>query len=215
METLKNLNTVASLTFAIFLFSCNGNDNPLVVVEKKKEIIPLNVGNTWEYTITLYDSTGNVKNTSIEYRQIISDTLVEGERWYKANFLGYYIANRSDGVWQRNLRFPYIGESQELSDPFLRIPFPLELNESITIRSQTYTLLSNDIKVTVPAGTFTCYLYRLNLPPSVGGVSEYFLYYSPGVGLIKERWDIDYEPSPYAIISYYAGEWVLRKFQLH
>jgi len=213
-RTMKYFFTVVSLIFAIFLLSCNNDSNPLIYVEKQKGIIPLHVGNAWEYTITLYDSIGNVENISTEYRQIISDTLIEGERWYKANFIGYYIANRSDGVWQRNRRFPYISESRELDDPYLRIPFPIELNESITINSETYTLLDKNIEVTVPAGTFSCYLYRLNIPV-FGGVNEYFLYYSPGIGLVKERWDIDYDPSPYPIISYYAGEWTLSKFQVH
>ena len=124
------------------------------------------------------------------------------------------MANRADGVWARNFRFAYTFENRELDDPFLRIPFPLELNESIKINSiETYTLLEKNISLTVPAGTFKCYLYRLNYPKSLGSVSEYFLYYSPGVGLIKERWNIEHATSP--LISYYAGETVLTKFRVY
>jgi len=203
------------IIISLFMISCADNSTN-VETQEQEGIIPLHVGNTWKYEISLYDSVGTLVNTDTEDRKVLSDTLIDGERWFKANFLGLYVSNRSNGLWQRNQRFPYLpdSENKELGEPTFRIPFPVRLNESIKVGASTYTLIEKDVVVNVPAGTFSCYLFRQNYRTTLG-VPEYFVYYSPEVGLVKEIWEKEYNPSDPKWFSYYSGEKVLKNYKVY
>lgn len=200
---------------SIVMISCSNDSSTNADNEGQEGIIPLQVGNTWNYETFLYDSVGTLANTDTEYREVISDTLIDGDRWFKTNFLAEYLSNRSDGLWQRNRRFFYTPENKnkELDEPWFRIPFPLKLNETKKVGAATYTLVEEDVTVEVPAGTFSCYVYRKNYSTSLG-VPEYFVYYSPKVGLVKETWEKEYKPSDPKWFSYYSAEKVLKDYRV-
>lgn len=185
--------------------------NPEVAIQ----ILPLRVGNQWKYTSIVYDSAGVEKQRWAEQQSVIADTVVDGEVWYLTDFSSY-LTNRLDGVWQMMPNWTFTGISLGLQDPQLLLPFPTPIGSSITVRSiETYTLLKKDVEVTVPAGTFSCYQYRMTLPESLTAVTEYDLFYAPDVGLVKRTWSIRDDPRPYSIISYYSGELLLTEINLH
>lgn len=182
--------------------------------EEATQILPLRVGNHWKYTYVVYDSAGVEKQRWAEQRSVVADTVVDGEVWYLTDFSSY-LANRPDGVWQRMPNWTFTGTFLGLEDPQLFLPFPVSIGSSIKVSSiKTYTLLKRDVEVTVPAGTFSCYHYRMTLPGSIGGIGEYHLFYAPGVGLVKETWSIQQDPPPYSVISYYSGELLLSEIGL-
>ena len=55
----KTLKLVLILVSLIVIQSCSDVNNPQLI-EGSNDIIPLAVGNTWDYHTTLYDTTGNV-----------------------------------------------------------------------------------------------------------------------------------------------------------
>jgi hypothetical protein len=142
-------------------------------------IMPLAVGNFWEYHVLWNDTAhyGDYYDTTY----IIRDTLIRGEDWFVDNHRTYY-ANRDDGL--------YILSG---GMPTLAFKFPTSINDSFPSpytlplhTYETYRLVVHSLSepVTVPAGTYNCVVYRSLVEPIYpSGFADY--HYCPNVGMVQ------------------------------
>ncbi len=145
-------------------------------------MVPLAVGNSWTTRNYEYDFSTRqllLKDTSSE--TIARDSLIGGEKWYCFSASDMF-ANRSTGVWyydsengpQMQFKYPahagdaYVWYTGKSSSPDTVAVTVLSLNESITL----------------PAGTFSCHVYRETMSgtPYVSTV-----YVAPGVGPVLKK----------------------------
>lgn len=153
-------------------------------------IMPLAVGNMWEYYVTIYDTNHYLLDSYYDTVLIIDDTLIESEGWFIDN-KGELYANREDGLW----RFNRYGQ------PFLSIPYPPDTTIIVT-------------PVEVPAGAFRCYKYRnfvINPDSYYYYYNYYNYYYTPGVGLIQFIRDSRFGGGKWFS---HLERWELTKFEL-
>lgn len=99
-------------------------------------LIPLSVGNQWVYQISAYDTSGHLDSTWVDTVEVVQDTVITGERWYRAEsteggvFLLLYrggagrerwlaplLANRQDGLWIRGTGMYYMPPAMMLYYP--------------------------------------------------------------------------------------------------
>lgn len=150
-------------------------------------ILPLNIGNYWEYTIlsTRLDSvlsdTGKVR---MEVTRI--DTF--------DNFIGYYInnliihpffsfgsililSNLADGLYTAENQLTIPPSSPKIQKV---LPFPTFLSDSVHYSS--YIIYTNSVseKITVPAGSFDCIKYSMLL----NGDTVAVIWAKPNIGII-------------------------------
>jgi hypothetical protein len=156
------------------LTSCK-KDNPVDSSPSVKQIWPLKMGNTWAVHMIEYDTTGAVTQSGSGTLVVTTDTIVGGETWYQISGVGsdglMFYTNRSDGLWVM---------SSSTSGLFqgLFFKYPVSAGDSWNLGGDQMFLQSADTLITVPAGTFHCYEYRLSM-------SDYY-YFCPGVGFIAE-----------------------------
>ncbi len=143
-------------------------------------IMPLEVGNMWEYQIFALDTAVNdLRMIKVDTFAVVEDTAVNAERWFHIGGLQGtegWVTNRRDGFWFARLN----------EDPFLFAKFPAEVGDRYTSTIGTVeaeiTVTDVGAEVTVPAGTFRCYRYVQKAGPM--GVTTIF-YFAPGAGLVK------------------------------
>jgi hypothetical protein len=136
------------------------------------DIMPLAIGNKWEFLIETIDTlTGNIDST-IDYIEIVRDTTIGSETWH-IDQKGTIFTNKSDGLWT------YAASGTA----YLFLKFPASIGETYfgnpdlveTIRVDSTSALPGD----VPHGNHICYLYT-------GTVSDptfkYKYYYEPNLG---------------------------------
>jgi hypothetical protein len=149
-------------------------------------IYPLSVGNQWVYRTTRMDSTGAILEQYTDTTLILRDTTIAGTTWYisTGNLMQL---NKADGLWFR------VDGGMGLME-FLFLKYPASAGDSYEITFGQLSLgamsvQSTGVSVDVPAGTYTCHLYRLPspMPPSGGSASYIEFSACPGVGLIKNE----------------------------
>jgi hypothetical protein len=170
-------NIIVSLCLVIVLISgCHKNDVIVNAPIDINGIIPMAVGNQWNYNSFLYDSVGAVSMVNTNSYAVVGDTIINGSRWYKiSNFL---CANRRIG-------FSSLSNSGEL----LILKYPSSVQDSFYVNGVVNYLhvVSIDTTITISLGTFHCYAFdshQLITPSALGGSHE-IAYVSPGIGPIK------------------------------
>lgn len=148
------------------------------------QLFPMAVGNSWTYTKSNYDASGNVTASMNATLTIPRDTTISGETWYFYAYHGtIYWTTRADGVW----RWPFT--PGEITTPSLYLKYPTvagdTISDSNTVFTRTITTtLSLDSLTTTPLGNFHCVLYRQSDFRNDTLYSEEYMYYSPGIGWI-------------------------------
>lgn len=153
-------------------------------------IMPLAVGNRWEFMILLYDDTGVLQDTAYDTIRIVSDVIFQDSTWYVDDFGARY-ANRSDGLWMISSG----------GTPYLYLKFPATGGESYNADpdvSEVITVTGTSVMVTTPNNFYICHAYRST---SADPVWMYRFYYAPNIGpvaiervrlgaiqVLKERW---------------------------
>jgi hypothetical protein len=174
---MKSFVNALLFCFVVFMLTSCKKDNPVDSSPSVKQIWPLKPGNTWAFSTIEYDTTGAVTQSGSGAFVVTTDTIVGGETWYHISSSGTtFYTNRSDGFWvMSNSTF---GLFQGLL-----FKYPVSAGDSWNCGGDQIFLQSADTLITVPAGTFHCYEYRLlyNSEP----MSDYY-YYCPGVGIIAE-----------------------------
>ncbi len=159
--------------------------NPVSKIDDK-EIIPLKVGNWWEFDVCTTYSDGFLSDTVLDTLVITRDTLINDTLWYISDWVkskkvgsqGIW-ANFSDGLWIK-----------AVEESYLWIKYPTrEADTNVVTGSMGIniyiTTISEDSTIEVPAGEFAACLYQI----SVAHTLEYpdtviagELSYAPGAG---------------------------------
>ncbi len=150
---------------------CQPNTNPDVLIN-------LNVG-TWFVTdVTEYNTSGGIDSSYQTLSTVISDTLIADSLWMvvedTTSIDHTYTVNRVDGVWYW---------SDTLTPPeALALKYPATVGDSYPYYDATVYVVSIDEQITVPAGTFSCYYYRVDVPV-VGTLAK--IWCAPNIGIVK------------------------------
>jgi hypothetical protein len=170
---------------------------------ESKSIMPLKTGNYWHYHWAHFNQFGDTLLRQKNSVSIIKDTTFINEHWYAVReSYGDTITkdllaiNRPDGLYK------FYGLSEV---PRFEIPYPAKVGATVvhrdtlvegypapTIFVDSLYLQSMNASVTVPAGTFNCYLYiRTDIMARTMNSYEYSdtskneEYYTPGLGLVR------------------------------
>jgi hypothetical protein len=141
-------------------------------------IMPLALGNMWSHEVVTTDSYSGDVWIDTCVQSVSGVTLIDNVRWYDlvspCGKVGQK-ANLSDGLWTR------LGPDEI----YLIAKYPANVGDEWTRpgSSTRYLVASLDTKVSVPAGEFSCVVYRWSDEPNHYFGGSY--YYSPGVGMIR------------------------------
>jgi len=158
--------------------SCGSNEDSesLSIPGTPNVIIPLQVGNAWEYRRTSYDTLGSVAALDTLAERIARDTLLSGERWYiwETNFGLSMGTTRSDGYW-----------TLVEGSPALMFRYPATVNDTYLAAEAgpMIRILAVDTLLAVPYGTIPCIGYeQLSVRD---GVRARIDYYAANTGLVR------------------------------
>ena len=98
MYSKKSALCFAFIAIAILISNCSDSTEP---GNAAAELIPLKVGNSWNYKLTSYDSSGSISYIENQNSTIIKDTSISNYTWYAYNDApnGIWFTNKSDGYW--------------------------------------------------------------------------------------------------------------------
>ncbi len=162
------------------LISSNNDANSTARAITPTYIVPLAVGNQWTTRASSRNAEGKLISSGIQTSRIISDTTIDGERWFVEEFSSSddnpsrtgLCTNRSDGF--------YILRS---GAPLLSVKYPVSVGDRYQGFGGDAKVLSTNEKISVPKGTFVCYQYSVSLRgPAMARAT---ICYSPGVGLVS------------------------------
>jgi hypothetical protein len=173
---MKSFLNVSLLCLAVFMLSSCKKSNPVESSPSVLQIWPFKTGNTWAYQAISFDSTGTVTQSGSGAFIVTTDTIVGGETWYHLSTAGaMFYTNRSDGLWV--MWNNTSGLNQELL-----FKYPVSAGDNWNYGADLVFVQSTDTLITVMAGTYHCYEYRVfyNSNP----LCDY--YCCPGVGFIAE-----------------------------
>jgi len=141
---------------------------------KTKELFPAKIGNKWNYLVT----TGGISVNKVN--EIVSDEVVNDIKWYNLALnsqIVMQLRNANDGM-----HVLYTDSNSVNRKDVLFYKYPVTELTEYDADGNFVKIVSLDKKVTVPAGTFSCYYY--NVVYAVDS-SKYEEYYAPGVGVVK------------------------------
>ena len=180
---------------ALILVSCSSKTTE-PTDNTSNNFIPLKIGNIWNYNSEMYDSTGSSIGVWSDTVKIIGDTTINGELWY------WSYSRFHDGISTSLAKVSSSGylvyDSQVLiNSGVLRYKYPGSVGETYLVKMQfidslySYSrqIMSVNANVTVPSGTYSCYLYynaRLRLT-DFAEVLEAEYYICPGMGIVRQN----------------------------
>lgn len=166
-------------------------------------IMPLKVGNEWNFTEAYYDSTEKVIINIDTQNKVIKDTVIQNETWAVMDF-GYVkqlFTNRQDGL--------YFSLPNQFS-PQLAFKYPVEKGYIYNYETGSLAIVSTDTSITVPAGKFSCIKYYMEVKGN-GILSSYaYIFMSPQIGIIKSERYAKKKSGKF----YKASEAVLKSYKL-
>ena len=149
-------------------------------------IQPLETGFAWGGRV--YSDSPQNPDTTYQELFVTGCESINGVRWWNiAHVYGidtveatYQWTNRNDGLWSR---IPWGNENLE----YLRAKYPATAGENYPgpMTEQIITVISTDSAVTVPAGTFKCYVYLIDDGSAVDAPVVYE-FCCPGIGMVKQ-----------------------------
>jgi len=167
--------------------------------EPQKLIMPLSVGSWWVQESTVYGKSGEQKTLSVDTIRVLRDTLISDQKWTIVLEYGSenLYRNTSLGFWLR-----YRGDS------LLKYKYPAAVTDTFQCYSgnSSTKVISIDSTVTVPAGSFHCYVYLT----SGGGSttrSHWVDFCSPGLGLVYVEFYMTFDISEPEFL--YSGQRLL------
>lgn len=135
---------------SLLIYNCSESTEP---DDSINELIPLKIGNTWNYLRTVYDSTGIVSYTEDITSTVVKDTTIDGNTWYSYNNIptGIWYTNKSDGYWV----FVKADYGYSLNDSsWIVYKFPCLEGEKYGEPNFPIEVISTDEMISVPAGQF-------------------------------------------------------------
>jgi hypothetical protein len=139
----------------------------------------MKTGNIWIMRDDLYDSTGGIWHTALDTTIIGRDTLIKNDTWRQMVGTKYFWLNKADGLWRY--------DADVTDAPELLLKYPAAVGDSWNFMqgasTSRVTVVSLSVAITVPAGTFDCYCYRINISATSADYEDYYV--KPGLGMIK------------------------------
>lgn len=184
------------LSISIIL-SCSDTTEP---EPEEKVILPLVVGNNWEYEYqqvlfdTYADSLRIYVYKDTVFKEVTYRRIVEYEGFLLAVYYYDYSNWEDNSYLYRNEDLGLVsygrvdeddGEISFYSEPYLIALFPAmvgDLWKQYSSDNYIYECVSINEQVTVPAGTFNCYVYEGTRISD--GKLVFIYYYAPNIGLI-------------------------------
>lgn len=191
---------VSYFLLALVLFSCKSDDETVVEQRSEGDIFyGLQVGNEWNYDYFKVDANEELVNTGVkQHVEITSESLIDGENLY------YTLTKTTTGNSIPSNCAICPDDGTEISRVRDSVGFLINLDGRILFSSQStqevvtgplghigtinIQLVPGTPQITVPAGTFETLDNEIFGRDIVGErfPSTYNIYYSPGVGEIKE-----------------------------
>ena len=169
----RKSNIVLIFLSTLVYLNCSKESNP-VGLNAQKEIIPLNLNNSWNYHITAYDTSGNIYMSVNVSEKINGDTIIENQKWYYQDKAALFCANKSDGY------YTFDKNALDTTRINLVYKYPCIVGDKYSY----WEVVKQDTQITVPAGNFNCVLYSYRLKTS-DSFNCYDVYIKPGIGKIK------------------------------
>ena len=164
------------LYICLFFFGCKKDDNPTASTAAATQILPLKAGNQWTFKVTNYNQAGVVTSTGTMTITVLRDSIIAGETWsVLSNSIATNLAvytNRTDGLY-----------AMSSGTPYLLAKYPGSVNDTYSGIQSSKKIMSTNISITVPKGTYSCYQYQTT--SSVISTLVTNEYYSPGVGYVQ------------------------------
>jgi hypothetical protein len=174
------------LACALVLVLCNASCTDIITpILTPKEIIPLKVGNEWNYEVANYLVA--FKDTLIRQFsvQVVRDTIIEGKKHFVRNIFGsFFIStigiNFYDGYYLYANKYHrlVVKYPVKIGDKYQRINTDIN---SIPTDTLNIEIVGIDKTVSVKAGTFQCYEEQYNL-----NSFKFLTQRSAGYGMIQE-----------------------------
>jgi hypothetical protein len=200
---------------AVILPAGCGKDKPCGHVTST--ILPLELGKQWVGTVTDFDSQGAVNYIDTMAFVITRDTIISGERWFIReginegpnkdgdSYVGGYsiLAERGDGIWT------HMSDSTTDWECLLH-KYPAAAGDSYFYcgdSALTIAVLSTNESVSVPAGNYQCYCYRMQYNFSDFTAAE-VMYLAPDIGMVKLEGYFSQDGGE----EYLTIQWVLDSF---
>jgi hypothetical protein len=167
---------------ALLIYSCSESTEPDNTIN---QLIPLKIGNTWNYSRTVYDSTGTVEYTENINSSVEKDTSIDGIKWYDYTDAptGIWYTNKSNGYW---IYLEAITGYVLNDTSYIIYKYPTHIGDVYGVPEMTREVVSIDQEISVPAGNFKV----IHIITTYIGSTNYLLdsfetFIAPGVGIIK------------------------------
>lgn len=169
-----------SMTLFAFISGCN-KSNPVSSDESAVGVIPLTIGNTWEYSGVTYDTTSEVAERYSELMNVQRDSIIFGRHMY---LYGSWSTNTDSGLIVGG-GFSYVPDPPPPHDTipawWLVYQYPTKQGESYRSIGSAIVVGSIDTVIAVTAGSFHCIDYKQYCQGDL--FSEDYI--CPGIGRIK------------------------------
>jgi len=177
----SNIVDLTRLTAYLFQAGEPPADCPAVVVDDV--IQPLAIGNVFVGLVTTYNAGGGVVDTATQYTAVVADTVIDDWTWFvMGDEQGQpadtaYSTNRPDGLWTWSSP-----TADPPGDKQLALKHPANTGDSYPLQDFTVTVMSTSEALTVPAGTFSCYRYKVT---ALLGIKVGEIWAAPNVGIVR------------------------------
>lgn len=180
----RNILLAVLLLSVLVLNSYKNDDTSTNPGQAPNEIIPLKVGNYWDFNITHYDESGSITQTMNWHDAIDYNTIIDNQRWYvsKTEYSTRLFTNKSDGYYESQ----YTGTGS-MSAPVLKYKYPGKVGDTWEIDNYTKMRInSTNLKYSIPLGEFSCYEYIYTSNSDLDFYQRILV--SPGIGFILNEY---------------------------
>ena len=149
------------------------------------EIIPLKMGNNWDYIRTVYDSAGIVQYTENINYLVIRDTIIHYERWFGLTNTpaSIYYTNKYNGYWLYRKKVPNYFPNDT---SFLIYKYPANVGDIYNGFGYQREVVAVNKLISVPAGSFnTIHYVDTFLPPNNYLQESFEIFVARGIGIVK------------------------------
>ena len=168
----------------LFIASCSDESSTAPTKEEKKAIMPLAVGNEWEYGITIHDEGGHNNSASLIIK-VVGMEEIEGKSIYEmlVGNENSYLLLEEDGLYNY---------TKSGGKEYIEVKYPVAKGDTYIQNdagnTTTFTVESLDKQLETEAGIFTTIKYvGIKIDEEAGEKYYDELYYCPGVGMIKSE----------------------------
>ncbi|MBD3333643.1 hypothetical protein GF356_12405 [candidate division GN15 bacterium] len=173
---------IQDLTFLVaYAFQGGAAPPECPAVPEDSVIQDLTVGSQFEGIVTQYNSSGSVISIDTGITAVVADTLLDDWLWAlvvdSVNGDTLVASNQPDGLWYFDSAF-----YNPPGTKYLALKYPATAGDSYPLLDFTVHVESTNELITVPAGEFECYHYRI---AAIFDITVGEVWACPNIGIIK------------------------------